>query len=83
MTYTYPDKDDRLTCQLIEKEFDGEYWAESEELVLKHAWEELRSLKAKRNISAKGAPFSVLDLGCGMGRLFDQESAAADEITAA
>lgn len=25
MTYTYPDKDDRLTCQLIEKEFDGEY----------------------------------------------------------
>lgn len=83
MTYTYPDKDDRLTCQLIEKEFDGDYWAESEELVLKHAWEELRSLKAKRNISAKGAPFSVLDLGCGMGRLFDKESAAADEITAA
>lgn len=38
MTYTYPDKDDRLTCQLIEKEFDGDYWAESEELVLKHAW---------------------------------------------
>ena len=34
MSYTYPDKDDRLTCQLIEKEFDGEYWAESEELVL-------------------------------------------------
>ena len=28
MSYTYPDKDDRLTCQLIEKEFDGEYWAE-------------------------------------------------------
>ena len=83
MTYTYPDKDDRLTCQLIEKEFDGEYWAESEALVLEQAREELRSLKEKRNSSGKVTPFSVLDLGCGMGRLFGEESAVADEITAA
>ena len=83
MTYTYPDKDDRLTCQLIEKEFDGAYWAESEALVLEQAREELRALKEKRKTSGKGAPFSVLDLGCGMGRLFGEESAVADEITAA
>lgn len=42
MTYTYPDKDDRLTCQLIEKEFDGTYWAESEARVLRQALGELR-----------------------------------------
>ena len=83
MTYTYPDKDDRLTCQLIEKEFDGTYWAESEARVLRQALGELRSLKEKKNTSENKAPFSVLDLGCGMGRLFGEESAVADEITAA
>ncbi|MDD5927991.1 MAG: class I SAM-dependent methyltransferase [Firmicutes bacterium] len=83
MSYTYPDKDDRLTCQLIEKEFDGEYWAESEARVLVQAREELRAFKEKRNSSGKGIPFSVLDLGCGMGRLFSEESMVADEITAA
>lgn len=83
MTYTYPDKDDRLTCQLIEKEFDGAYWAESEARVLSQALGELRSLKEKKYTSEKNAPFSMLDLGCGMGRLFGEESAVADEITAA
>ncbi|MGN1333728.1 MAG: class I SAM-dependent methyltransferase, partial [Anaerovoracaceae bacterium] len=81
MTYTYPDKDDRLTCQLIEKEFDGTYWTESEALVLEQAWEELRALKEKKNVAEKNSPFNVLDLGCGMGRLFSEESKVADEIT--
>ena len=40
MTYTYPDKNDRLTCELIEREFDGVYWGKSEELVLGQALEE-------------------------------------------
>lgn len=81
MSYTYPDKDDRLTCQLIEKEFDGTYWAESEARVLSQAMEELRLMKEKRKAAGDTSPFSVLDLGCGVGRLFEKAAEVADEIT--
>ncbi|MBR5488701.1 MAG: class I SAM-dependent methyltransferase, partial [Firmicutes bacterium] len=81
MSYTYPDKNDMLTCQLIDTEFDGKYWGESEEEVLRQAMEEVDHLAGKRH--AKGRPFTLLDLGCGMGRLFQVYAEKADEITAA
>ncbi len=81
MSYTYPDKNDMLTCQLIDTEFDGKYWAESEDEVLRQAMEEVDHLAEKRH--SKGRPFTLLDLGCGMGRLFPVYAHKADEITAA
>lgn len=59
--YTYPDKDDLLTCELIEKEYDGVYWADSEKQVLSQAMEKIKEIPGKKN---------MLDLGCGKGRLF-------------
>ena len=44
MSYTYPDKNDMLTCQLIDTEFDAKYWGESEEEVLHQAMEEVDHL---------------------------------------
>ena len=41
MTYTYPDKEDKLTCQLIDTEFDGAYWGKSEDEVLRQAEDRL------------------------------------------
>ena len=34
MNYKYPDKDDRLTIELINTEYDGPYWEKSEAAVL-------------------------------------------------
>ncbi|MBR4862556.1 MAG: class I SAM-dependent methyltransferase [Firmicutes bacterium] len=81
MSYTYPDKNDLLTCQLIDTEFDAKYWGESEEEVLHQAMEQVDHLAGKRR--AKGLPFTLLDLGCGMGRLFPVYAQKVDEITAA
>ena len=81
MTYTYPDKNDRLTCELIEREFDGVYWGKSEELVLGQALEEAKSLSDARRKA--GQKVQLLDLGCGMGRLFQTFAGIADEITGA
>lgn len=79
MTYTYPDENDRLTCELIEKEFDGEYWGKSEELVLSQALKEAMRLYSVRN--KEGKTVQLLDLGCGMGRLFQHFTAVSDGIT--
>ncbi len=81
MAYTYPDKDDMLTCQLIDTEFDGAYWGKSEDEVLRQALEEVEKLAEKRK--AKGQPVTLLDLGCGMGRLFPIYAEKVDSITAA
>lgn len=62
MSYTYPDQEDKLTCQLIETEYDSLYWGKSEEAVLKRAKAAVRSLP--------GEQLSLLDAGCGLGRLF-------------
>lgn len=81
MSYTYPDKNDMLTCQLIDTEFDGKYWGESEEEVLRQAMVEVdRLIEACRK---KGTEVSLLDLGCGIGRLFPIFASKADRITAA
>ncbi len=58
--YTYPDKNDMLTIQLIMGVSEGNYWGESEEEVLKVALDAVKSYKNPR----------MLDCGCGMGRLF-------------
>lgn len=81
MTYTYPDRNDRLTCQLIDTEYDGTYWGESEAEVLRQALEETDILvDALRN---RNQSISLLDLGCGMGRLFSVFAEKADRIIAA
>lgn len=81
MTYTYPDKDDRLTCQLIHTEFNETYWQKSEEQVLVYAMEQVRALAADRRSS--GRKVSLLDLGCGMGRLIPVFTGEVDEVLAA
>lgn len=60
--YIYPDKNDMLTMELIHQEFDGVYWGKSEEEVFSHAM---------AAIDAIDGPKNLLDLGCGMGRLFE------------
>ena len=59
--YTYPDANDLLTIELINKEFDGEYWGKSEENLFPTIVEAVEGVAGERN---------MLDLGCGMGRLF-------------
>jgi len=81
MAYTYPDKGDRLTCQLI-NEYDGRYWEKSEERVLNLALEAVQKLRNER--LADGIDkIRLLDLGCGMGRLFGVFLPHVDEIVAA
>lgn len=87
MTYTYPDHQDRLTCQLIETEYDGAYWGKSEDAVLKQACQMIAALRQQNKGSwagEAGEKIRMLDLGCGLGRLFSVFSGTyADEITAA
>ena len=70
-----------LTCQLIDTEFDGTYWAESEAEVLRQAMEDVDS--AVKLCREKKKAVNLLDLGCGMGRLFPVFAEKADRITAA
>ena len=57
--YTYPDKNDMLTVQLIMGVSEGNYWGESENEILKVALDAADSYKNPR----------MLDCGCGQGRL--------------
>ena len=57
--YTYPDKNDMLTIQLIMGVSEGNYWGESEEEILKVALDTVKSYDNP----------TMLDCGCGMGRL--------------
>lgn len=83
MAYTYPDRQDRLTCQLIESEYDGVYWGESEEWVLKQACHMISALRSENKGAWKQDRIRMLDAGCGMGRLFSVfAQAGIDEITA-
>jgi SAM-dependent methyltransferase len=72
MAYQYPDHQDRLTCELIEKEYQADYWAESEKRVLQIALDVLR----------KRGRGDLLDLGCGVGRLFSVFAPYVTQITA-
>lgn len=71
--YRYPDKDDVLTCQLIDNEFDGRYWGESEKFIIKEINDELVKFNE---------PVKMLDVGCGMGRLFGEFAPYVESIAA-
>ncbi|MBQ8830054.1 MAG: class I SAM-dependent methyltransferase [Oscillospiraceae bacterium] len=58
--YTYPDKNDMLTIQLIMGVSEGNYWGESENEILKVALDTVKSYDNPK----------MLDCGCGQGRLF-------------
>jgi len=58
--YTYPDQNDLLTIQLIMGVSEGNYWGESEEGLLPVALDTIKSYKNPK----------MLDVGCGMGRMF-------------
>jgi len=60
--YNYPDRNDKLTIELISKGYDGKYWGESEKNVLNYALSYVESLEKREK---------MLDLGCAGGRLFE------------
>lgn len=76
MTYQYPDKDDALTVQLINSEYDGAYWEKSEEAVLQKATAALNQLRSKHDSKV------LLDLGCGKGRLIKVFADHVDKLVA-
>lgn len=81
MAYTYPDKGDKLTCQLID-EFDSRYWGESETAVFSAAFDAVQKLRNER-LTGCFDKIRLLDLGCGMGRLIGVFLPHVDEIVAA
>lgn len=81
MKYTYPDREDALTCELITTEFDGVYWEASEKRVLEYAVKAAEKTAATIKEICPDSRISMLDLGCGMGRLFPTFAQVADEIT--
>ena len=70
--YSYPDKNEKLTCLLINTEYDENYWTESEKNVLNMIITRIKKLPKKPNL---------LDLGCGMGRLFSVFAPYVESIT--
>lgn len=84
--YTYPDKNDVMTSQLIGEVSRNDYWGKSERLVLERAEEFIRkSAQAEGSrCEAEGAVVgAALDLGCGQGRLLPWLAALASEVTGA
>ena len=76
MEYKYPDKNDKLTIELIDNEYDGQYWAKSEEWVLEKA------VQAVKNLKERDDKKTFLDLGCGLGRLMEVFAPDVDKVTA-
>lgn len=72
--YKYPDKDDLLTCELIDSEYDGKYWEESEKALFKLVTSELEHYIKPRKEKR------LLDVGCGIGRLFELFAPHVGEI---
>lgn len=62
--YQYPDKDDKLTAALINNEYDGLSWQKSEEKVMSVAVAAVSGLSTGRHHR------TLLDVGCGIGRMF-------------
>ena len=72
-SYQYPDENDSITCSFIDTKSNTNYWAKSEENVLQEAIKKLQTLSPRPNL---------LDLGCGMGRLFSTFLPHVSSITA-
>lgn len=69
--YQYPDENDTITCTFIDTKSNTTYWGESEKHVLQFAIQALKTLSSPR----------LLDLGCGMGRLFSTFLPYTDSLT--
>lgn len=70
--YIYPDEGDKLTYLFINTESDEKYWDESEKNVLNMMISRIKEFPQKP---------SLLDLGCGMGRLFPMFASYVKSIT--
>ena len=76
MKYNYPDKNDALTANLIDSEFEDVYWMKSEDKVIEEA------INAIKNLPERNGKKKLLDLGCGMGRLIPVFAPYVNSITA-
>ncbi len=76
MNYNYPDKNDALTANLIDSEFEDVYWMKSEDKVIEEA------INAIKNLPERNGKKKLLDLGCGMGRLIPVFAPYVNSITA-
>ena len=75
--FRYSDRGDVLTGQLIAGDYDSVYWEKSEDRVLDRALEYV-----KDKFGEDMLPYlSVLDLGCGCGRLMPRFSALFSSVT--
>ena len=68
--YTYADSNDQITSNYIRDNFTEEYWNKSEVNALNHIFDYVDEDKC-----------SMLDLGCGMGRLFSHFTNHVSSIT--
>ena len=74
--FRYSDRGDVLTGQLIAGDYDSVYWEKSEDRVLDRALEYV-----KDKFGEDMLPYlSVLDLGCGCGRLMPRFSALFSSV---
>lgn len=71
MSYSYPDQDDKLTAELIKSDIGNNNWAISEKLALNWAIDYIEKMPRPRR---------MLDLGCGVGRLFSIFDRHVNEI---
>lgn len=75
--FQYSDSGDKLTQQLIGREFDYIYWGKSEEAVLRRG----KAFLAAHFGAERLKSLSMLDLGCGMGRLIPEFAALTGSVT--
>lgn len=76
--FRYGDENDKLTSALISEEYDGKYWGESEDEVLREAEAFLRESFGEEHLK----DLVLLDLGCGMGRLIPRFAALVGRVVA-
>ncbi len=73
MEYVYPDIEDKLITQYIKEFSNPDYWEQSEKNIFN---------KIINRIQKENSKLELLDLGCGMGRLFNVFIPFVSTITA-
>jgi len=76
--FHYADQGDVLTDQLIQREYDPDYWGRSEDAVLDRAVAAIRARFGEERMQS----LRLLDLGCGEGRLIPRFAALLGSVTA-